>query len=223
MAIEILEGKETTIHGYQHDLESLFYVLIWVCTMQNGPCGELRDAGTFKYKKSALSVWNGGLHSATIPFKMVSVAKHSAMIDPNKFKQEISDCFAPYFEPLKKCMEDFRGILFPKPLTPDELVLVQRVVAEEESMPEDDSQTGIKLDLNNFIRKMIPISLMKPKRVFERIRNVLNEAIDELKQNNHHIREPRAARDDRKPSGFNFGQSHFILPLIHVRNKKISL
>ncbi len=70
MAIEILEGEgKTTVHSYYHDLESLFYILIWVCTMYSGPNGAVRDK-TFNYKESVLSVWNGemmGKRAVTFP------------------------------------------------------------------------------------------------------------------------------------------------------------
>lgn len=182
MAVEILEGLPSTVHGYQHDLESLFYVLIWICTMQNGPCGELRDIGTFQYRRSVLSVWNGGLHSATIPFQMVAWAKRGVMGDPVKFKSDVLDNFASYFEPIKGCMENIPRILFPKPLADNEVLLVQGAMLREKDPA-----------MAKFFHRLIPLTLVEPEFLFKEIRGVLNTSIRELIRDNHHIRKPRTA------------------------------
>lgn len=194
MAIDILEAKAKTVHGYQHDVESLFYVLIWICTMQNGPCGELRDAGTFKYKRSVLSVWNGGLHCATVPFEVVAMAKSRSMGDPDKFKDDVLDCFAAYFEPVKECLEKMREILFPKKVTNEDVNLVQRTLNDR------SGETRLKPDIVTFLNKFIPVP--QPAIFFDKIRNVLNATIEDLRRNNHHIRQPRVTPDPASLGSF---------------------
>jgi serine/threonine protein kinase len=41
MAIGLLQGHE---HSYRHDLESFFYILLYLCTYYSGPGGQKRDA-----------------------------------------------------------------------------------------------------------------------------------------------------------------------------------
>ncbi len=74
-------AESTTVHSYYHDLESLFYVLIWVCTMYSGPRGALRDK-TFDYKKSVLSVWNGEMIGMGGHFPIVAWSKRAIMMHP---------------------------------------------------------------------------------------------------------------------------------------------
>lgn len=177
MAIDILYGKSSTIHKYYHDLESLFYVLIWVCTMQNGPCGEQRNE-TFDYNKTVLSMWNGGLHSTVYTFESVAMAKKSIMHDPVKFKEDILDNFAPYFDPIKTCLEQFRRILWPPGIAKEDARTIKDALDQEsplKKMPE----------LSTILRKFIPHDLSQPATVFKAIRSIFDDKIEELCLNNH--------------------------------------
>ncbi len=183
MAIEILEGKKGTVHEYYHDLELLFYVLVWICTMQNGPCSELRDPG-FKYKRSVLSIWNGGLHNASITFEVVAFAKRATMFSPTKFKSDILDCFASYFEPVKDCLEKLRSIIFPPEFLSDDKETLSDTVNDKEEIQK------LPPKLQNFLRKMVS-SVDTPPIHFQKIKDVLDETIEEFKKRNLHIRTAR--------------------------------
>ena len=56
MAIEILLGGEMVHHCITHDLESLFYMLIWICMMYEGP-GNQERTWTLK-EEQPLSDWH---------------------------------------------------------------------------------------------------------------------------------------------------------------------
>lgn len=164
MAIEILFGKNV-VHKYYHDLESLFYVLIWICTMQSGPRGQLRN-DKFEYRKTILSLWNGGFPGMNYPFKMVAMAKKSCMDDPKRFEVEILNHIAPYFEPIKYTLKEFRTILFPIPL-----------VDEDAKTLKDYIKRPIPENVHKVISKLIPPSMLDPRGVFDAFRSAIDQNI----------------------------------------------
>lgn len=174
MAIEILEGGKG--HNYYHDLESLFYVLIWVCTMYSGPCGALRDK-TFTYKKSVLSVWNGEMTGASGHFPFVAWSKRAVMMHPATFNEEILKNFAPYFEPIKEDVKKLREALFPIPLSTDMVEAIEEVLGDE---PTADSISKAHPRLLKLLRALLPASRQVPSDLFSKMRGVLDKAIDRL-------------------------------------------
>lgn len=55
MALEILDDVYYVRHALRHDLESIFYVLVWLCHTQSGPNGAIRS---FNYTGSEIYRWN---------------------------------------------------------------------------------------------------------------------------------------------------------------------
>lgn len=153
MAIEVLEGEKP--HTFYHDLESLFYVLIWVCTMYSGPGGALRDK-TFAYKKSVLSVWNGEMTATGGHFPFVAWSKRAVMMHPEPFKREILNNFAPYFEPIKEDIEKLRNVLFPVALKPELLEIVDSVLRDRE---ESEALRQSHPRILDVLRQLLPPSL----------------------------------------------------------------
>ncbi|KFY02428.1 hypothetical protein V490_00513 [Pseudogymnoascus sp. VKM F-3557] len=104
MAIEVLQGKG---HTYRHDLESFFYVLIWMCIryghvdMDEGQARkESRPLAT-----SALRDWYTG------NYRQIANTKLGHM-DKSQFEGIIAE-FAPRFECLKQLARELRNVLFP--------------------------------------------------------------------------------------------------------------
>ncbi|KAL9122921.1 MAG: hypothetical protein Q9187_000533 [Circinaria calcarea] len=93
MAIQVLKGKP---HTYRHDLESLFYVFLWVI---------IRGRDKTLPKTSSLRDWYGGTPD------QIANTKRGHM-DKEAFK-EITAEFPPEFESLQQLAKQLRGILFP--------------------------------------------------------------------------------------------------------------
>jgi hypothetical protein len=103
MAIQVLEGEG---HTYRHDLESFFYVFIWMCirygyegTGGRNPNKEIRP------KTSILRGWYTGTYTEIANTKQGHMGK-------NRFETVITE-FAPKFENLKPLARELRAVLFP--------------------------------------------------------------------------------------------------------------
>ncbi len=179
MAIDILEGEKNTVHNYHHDLESLFYVLIWVCTMYSGPNGAVRDK-MFNYKESVLSVWNGEMIGKGRHFPLVAWSKRAVMMNPLPFNNQILTNFSPYFDPIKEDIEKLRNVLFPTALSSYAVDVIEKVVGNP-----DSAESLHRLDplLVGVLRGLLPPSHQVASDLFAQMRNIINSAIDRLKQN----------------------------------------
>jgi serine/threonine protein kinase len=102
MAIEVLRGLD---HTYRHDLESFFYVLIWLCARRGwGFCGNARGQPT----NSRLSCWYTGT------FEDIAHGKLGDMIKARDqgFALILRE-FPPAFACVKPLCASLRDILFP--------------------------------------------------------------------------------------------------------------
>jgi predicted transcriptional regulator len=103
MAMEVLQGKG---HTYRHDLESFFYVFIWMCIRHGHDAVDDRQASN-KSKPlatSRLRRWYTGTYAELAETKL-------GHMDKNGFENVIAD-FAPKFD-LKPLARDLRNVLFP--------------------------------------------------------------------------------------------------------------
>ena len=96
MAIGVLEDNP---HTYRHDLESLFYVFLWVII------GHHEGAGSSLPEESLLRNWYCGSYA------QIADMKRSHM-DKSRFKHIIAE-FPADFESFKGLAEELRNILFP--------------------------------------------------------------------------------------------------------------
>lgn len=93
MAIEILEGKP---HTYRHDLESFFYVFVWIIS-------QARDKALLK--TSRLRRWYAGSYDQTAEIKR-------GHMDKKAFQGILAE-FPQAFHGLKGLAEELRRLLFP--------------------------------------------------------------------------------------------------------------
>jgi Fungal protein kinase len=96
MAIEVLEGKA---HTYRHDLESFFYVFLWVIIRYGQKA--YRNAS----RASRLRGWYTGTYEEIARNKTGDMNK-------SQFKKITAE-FPPEFEDVKWVAEDLRSLLFP--------------------------------------------------------------------------------------------------------------
>ncbi|KAJ7883300.1 hypothetical protein B0H13DRAFT_1721285 [Mycena leptocephala] len=116
MAIDILaDGEGLPAHEPKHDLESLLYVLIWVCVHYAGP-GDV-ERQNFNIHNSPLRHWVKG-----DDYTAIGLVKDSAMRNTKFWKRNVLDSFAPYFEPLKPCASSWRQLFLEENLDYDPLL-----------------------------------------------------------------------------------------------------
>ncbi|PVH67286.1 hypothetical protein DL98DRAFT_604249, partial [Cadophora sp. DSE1049] len=101
---QVLQGKG---HTYRHDLESFFYVLVWMCIRHGHD--NLNDGQSSKkarkFAKSRLRRWYMGTYAEIADTKL-------GHMDKNGFENVIAE-FAPKFDVLKQLTRELRSILFP--------------------------------------------------------------------------------------------------------------
>ncbi|PQE34074.1 serine threonine- kinase sgk2 protein [Rutstroemia sp. NJR-2017a WRK4] len=103
MAIEVLEGNG---HTYRHDLESFFYVFLWMCVRYGYEgTGRPKLNKLIRLKTNLLRGWYTGTYTE------IANTKHGHM-DKNRFENIIVE-FAPKFENLKPLARELRHVLFP--------------------------------------------------------------------------------------------------------------
>ena len=101
MAIDVLRGVE---HTYRHDLESFFYVLLWICARRAWE-REFHCKRKDRPADSVLGDWYGDTN------KKVAGTKQGSM-HADGFKSILEE-FAPAFDCIKPLCRKLRSILFP--------------------------------------------------------------------------------------------------------------
>jgi hypothetical protein len=111
MAIELLVKRMKLRHAPHHDLESLFFVLIYICTNLSGP-GAIRTQEELRqFSSIPLSSWFQTSNS----LRAIGIAKLGAMCELDSV---ILRFFAPYFEDLKECVGKLLKAMYSSPGTP---------------------------------------------------------------------------------------------------------
>jgi hypothetical protein len=103
MAVEVLEGKG---HTYRQDLESFFYVFVWMCIRYGYKgTGRQKPNKPMRPKTNILRGWYTGIYTEIARNKVGDMGK-------NRFENIIAE-FAPKFENLKPLARELRSALFP--------------------------------------------------------------------------------------------------------------
>ncbi|KAK7013930.1 hypothetical protein R3P38DRAFT_3322448 [Favolaschia claudopus] len=112
MATQVLkQGPSLAQHQPHHDLESLFYVLIWICVHYVSPDNAERQ--NFDVRDTDLRLWISGES-----YEAIGATKLATIEDETWWPQKVLFWFAPYFEPLKPCINEWRQlVLDPNKLT----------------------------------------------------------------------------------------------------------
>ena len=131
IAIELLIHSPS--HRVVHDLESLLYVLLFICTHLKGPFREIRDPPLYGGKKgteehpSSMRYWFDQKSLSNL-----GIVKFAHMI--SFFEDQIVSNISPYFDPIKVYIRDFW-----KALVPEREILASqgRKVVHSTSTPQD--------------------------------------------------------------------------------------
>lgn len=94
MAIGALLGKE---HSFMHDLESFFWVLLWVCEHWNGPSKQLA--------KAKHDSWN---------YQNTSLLAEGKLGYVNLADEHGYTSFTPYCKMLRPCIQQLYKVVFPQ-------------------------------------------------------------------------------------------------------------
>ncbi|KAF7857261.1 hypothetical protein EAF04_009502 [Stromatinia cepivora] len=97
MAIGVLLGEQ---HSFMHDLESIFWVLFWICIHYTGP----NKARVIK----EFDDWNYA------DMKVLGTWKFGIVGDESIFMDKITDNFTSYYKPLIPWVNRLRKVVFPK-------------------------------------------------------------------------------------------------------------
>lgn len=96
MAFEILQGQDIK-HTALHDLESFFYILLFICVRFGGPCGHTSS----KELPEFMASW----HDVKEPLSKIAQSKKSIIVCMRgEFEERVMKHVDPYFEPLKDCI-----------------------------------------------------------------------------------------------------------------------
>lgn len=114
MSIAVLDGLDTEneAHNYYHDLESLFYVLVWTCITQEGPNGVARLFSDFDYKGSPVDVWCNIKNISEATLQSIARQKRGTMSSWPAFNKDAFIYMEKYFAPLRFLFYWMREILF---------------------------------------------------------------------------------------------------------------
>ncbi|XXH02048.1 hypothetical protein Hte_008413 [Hypoxylon texense] len=97
MAIGVLRGHQ---HSFEHDLESFFWVLFWICIHYNGP-DKKRVVPEF-------DKWN------FVGMSELATLKRGTVADEEDFIEILTENCTPYYEPLIPWLNRLRRIVFDK-------------------------------------------------------------------------------------------------------------
>jgi hypothetical protein len=140
MAIELLMGGKNVTHSPSHDLESLFYVLVFICTNLEGPNTPRTLQDLLKFSSLPIAAW-------FIPeTSFVSLATTKLGIG-FAFERRIVDRFSPYFTDIKPCVMELFNAMYPhgpqikSSLTHDRMIEIftatlERLPSRDQYLPE---------------------------------------------------------------------------------------
>ncbi|KAH8113473.1 hypothetical protein DFH11DRAFT_1510273 [Phellopilus nigrolimitatus] len=184
MALELLDsdadGNPKVAHAYYHDLESIFYILCWICTILQGPNNEERK--NFNFAASEIGMW-AGLHVNNPNLGDIRVRKQDSIHYLNRFKSNVLGEFSPYFKDLHPCLLAMRWVLFPKEAEfPDKLEEGKAVLKEWAAMSKEERE----LASDDFKKKVrdaklaVPLSNQYQDEVISDLVKILDDTLDGL-------------------------------------------
>lgn len=185
MAIEVLKSQRNPkAHEFYHDLESIFYVLCWVCTVCGGP-GKPRDFE--KYRDSNVYSWNIQTPDEK-GMNIVATSKVDFTQSDESLLDGMENSFDPYFYPIYDCLLRLRTCLFP-PKNPEFIIegtatQVRKLEVDIKQL-EGDANSDRHAELKKEVKKMRPILPLNHKDrdrdgIFEDIYEAIDETIKAL-------------------------------------------
>ena len=115
MAIDVLMGRGA--HRYDHDLESVFYVMCYLFCTSAGPYGFLRD--DFDLRASVFGRWFGTDEQFMVD---IALTKMGTVTSHWSFDLLLASRLSPYFNTaaVKNCLHQLRLLLFKEPMNEEQ-------------------------------------------------------------------------------------------------------
>ncbi|EJD02665.1 uncharacterized protein FOMMEDRAFT_167853 [Fomitiporia mediterranea MF3/22] len=178
MALEMLaeETSNRVKHAYYHDLESIFYVLCWLCTSQEGPNNTERDHRTFDFNKSEVAKW-AGIGKENSNLDDIRRCKAATIRDESEFTEKVLGDFAPYFDPIKPYVLALRDVMVNEGSNNNNPLYLLRLRKRMRKLEEEKAK-GRPIDAETL--KDIPNSHCKPAEVFQSIFDIIEDALEDL-------------------------------------------
>ena len=135
MAVELLLEGKTATHRPSHDLESLFYVLIYICTNLAGPETPRSLEELLQFTSLPIAAW----FVTETSFEGLATCKLGVA---HAFQRRIVDRFSPYFTDIKPCVMELFHAMYPNgpqiksALTHDRMIEI--FTATLEKLPSSD-------------------------------------------------------------------------------------
>ena len=98
-----------TPHSIKHDVESIFYVVCWLCTVASGPDCMIRPpSDRYTFGSTALSWW---FPATGVDLRSIECCKRGCICDWQDFEKDIMSCFHPYWAEFKDAVLVWRDLL----------------------------------------------------------------------------------------------------------------
>lgn len=179
MAIEVLEPEENFVHAYYHDLESLFYVLCWICSVQGGPANTRRN---FDYMESEIRRWTAFDDSET-SLCSAMYAKMAIMPSKKRFEREVSKRFDDYFKPIIPCIEKLRNLLFSCIRRDDG----ESILVKQQLLTSALNATPRNEEFVHILMEELPVRVRDPDTVCQSFVDIVEEGIKNLPEEHKRI------------------------------------
>jgi len=153
-------ADEETKDEYFHDLESLFYVLCWTCTVQARPNGQKRPKSDFDY----MTIVHKWLGKGDSDFSTLGNVKQNNVIIETNFLTTVIKGMHPYFSSFSDVLKKMRKLLFTHENCKDD-DFYQEIIAKAEKNLDHEPK-----DLR--IRQMIPIENRVPRCLVQDFKDI---------------------------------------------------
>ena len=159
MAIELLTALGWIKHEYYHDLESLFYVMCYICCICAGSGGVLRE--NFDILQTDINKWYAKKNQTDAD---IGRTKLETVGSTAYFNRSVLSAFHKHFEPLKSCLRKLRAYAIPPHVSAVDQYREDKGLSEDDDLP---------LRLQSMHKRDAP-------EYFKEYKKILREAFDSL-------------------------------------------
>lgn len=195
MAIDRMEKQPKFSHSYFHDLESVFYVMCWTCTLYTGPRSMKRQFSSpeLSYLDTAVAKWNGDVGDNTIGM-LLSTKGFSVF--GSRLDTTIGQ-FAPYFDNIKNFAMRFGELIFNhlrlRSLELEELAEKKKDVDTRFKTSSPDDKKRMKSEYDIF-----PIQMRPPSVSLDAVLAVVDRTLSSMAEEDNDVEEVNGP-DDVQP------------------------
>ncbi|KAH8109271.1 hypothetical protein DFH11DRAFT_1731203 [Phellopilus nigrolimitatus] len=196
MALDVLDsdadGNPRVAHAYYHDLESVFYILCWICTILKGPNNDEREH--FNFAASEIGMW-AGLDMDNANLEDIQLKKEYTIKHLSRFKSNVLGQFSPYFKDLHPCLLAMRRVLFVRTeVRPHKREKGKAVLDAWAAMSKEDRELASEdfKEKVEWAKEDVPLSDQHQDEVVSDLVKILDDTLDDLYRSKKHGGQPPA-------------------------------